>query len=61
MIVLTVLFSLVAFGAALVVADVTSSVGWGFLVGAILFLIVGPIFGLVLGTIQQRIIHRAGE
>lgn len=61
MIGLTVLFGLVAFVAAWVVADVTSSIGWGFLVGAILFFAGGPLFGLILAPIQRRIIDRAGK
>jgi hypothetical protein len=50
------LYSAASIIAAVVVAHLTSSVGWGFVVAATLLLIVSPVLALALGALQRRVI-----
>jgi phosphate/sulfate permease len=50
------LYSAASIIAAVVVAHLTSSVGWGFVVAATLLLIVSPVLALALGALQRMVI-----
>ena len=56
MVAIVMLYSATSIIAAVVVAHLTSSVGWGFVVAAALLLVVSPVLAIGLGAVQRRVI-----